>query len=156
MSPTYQAQENSNVSIRWDSETSADLSLSNLVCLFQSEPLRVLYEMINGVENPNTQHRQFAGRVQVDRDALRDGTVRLQLSNVSAQDSGLYWCDLAAHYNRILVNSKSVQSRIAAVTMATNLFRSPSSEKFILNVSRTSDGDNSGSEPHEGERRESY
>lgn len=98
----YQAEENDNITIRWDSHTQTDMSLTNLVCFLQSKPLKLLYEMINSVEVPESQHQQFAGRVQCDEDALREGRIRLHLSRVTTDDSGNYCCDLAANYDEIL------------------------------------------------------
>ncbi|KAI3376105.1 hypothetical protein L3Q82_016630, partial [Scortum barcoo] len=76
----YQAEENEDITIRWDSHTKTDMSRTN----------------------PESQHQQFAGRVQCDEDALREGRVRLHLSRVRTDDSGNYWCDLAANYDELL------------------------------------------------------
>nr|XP_020444030.1 uncharacterized protein LOC109953028 [Monopterus albus] len=96
----YQTEENNSISIRWDTENKTDLSLINLVC-FLSEGLKCLFDMRNGVEVPESQHQQFAGRVHLDKDALRDGRVTLHLSRVTAEDSGSYWCELAADYDQV-------------------------------------------------------
>lgn len=55
--------------------------------------------MYTGVELPESQHQQFSGRVHLDKDALRRGQMRLHLSRVTAEDSGEYWCELAANYD---------------------------------------------------------
>lgn len=94
----YQAEEDVNVAIGWDSPI---MSLTILRCFFHSEPLKLFYEMVNGVESSESQHQQFAGRVQCDKDALREGRVRLHVSRVTTDDSGRYWCDLAANYDKI-------------------------------------------------------
>ncbi|XP_067379879.1 programmed cell death 1 ligand 1-like isoform X2 [Channa argus] len=94
--------ENNNITFSWDSQTKTDLSLTNLVCFFLSEPRKALYEMINGAEDPESQHQQFSGRVQLDRDALREGQIRLHLSTVTVEDSGNYRCDVAANYDQIM------------------------------------------------------
>lgn len=98
----YQTEEGDNITISWDSPTKADMSLTNLLCFLQSKPVKRLYQMVNGVEVPESQHQQFAGRVQCDKDALRDGRLRLHLSRVTTDDSGAYWCDLAADYDQDL------------------------------------------------------
>ncbi|XP_041821174.1 uncharacterized protein LOC121626627 [Chelmon rostratus] len=95
----YQAKENDNITIRWDITTKTELSLVRLLCFFLSKPLKVLYEMSYGVEVPESQHQQFAGRVQCDQDALREGRIRLHVSTVTADDSGSYRCELAANYD---------------------------------------------------------
>ncbi|KAM8746725.1 uncharacterized protein AB9X84_014897 [Acanthopagrus schlegelii] len=120
----YQAEEDNNITIRWDSRTKTDMSLANMACFLLSEPLKLLYEMINGVEIPESQHQQFAGRVQCDEDALRDGRIRLHVSRLRTEDSGNYWCDLAAHYNKV-----------------TRRWALETTEHFVLNV--TSHGENS-------------
>ncbi|GAA6228364.1 uncharacterized protein LOC108873689 isoform X1 [Lates japonicus] len=121
----YQAEEDDNITIRWDVHTKADTSLTNLVCFSQSRPPKVFYQMINGAEVPESQHHQFTGRVHCDRDALRGGRIRLHVSRIRAEDSGRYWCDLAVNYDRTL-----------------NQWVLRASEMFVLNVSRTSGGDN--------------
>ncbi|CAI5685918.1 unnamed protein product [Oreochromis niloticus] len=98
----YEAEEDDNITIRWDSQLQADVSLINMMCVFHSGVTKILYKMIRGVEDSDSQHEQFAGRVQIDRDALRGGRVRLHVSRVTAEDSGNYRCDLAADYNKVL------------------------------------------------------
>ncbi|KAK2899676.1 hypothetical protein Q8A73_012805 [Channa argus] len=120
---SYQTEE--NVTFLWDTKSKTDLSLTNLKCFFQSEPRKVLYEMINGVEYAENQHEQFAGRVQLDRDALREGRIRLHLSTVTAEDSGNYRCDLAFNYDE-----------------NTRRWTFLDTEKFVLNMSRTTNGGN--------------
>ncbi|XP_051256115.1 uncharacterized protein LOC127363552 isoform X4 [Dicentrarchus labrax] len=117
----YQAEEDDNITIGWDSPI---MSLTILSCFFQSEPLKLFYEMVDGVESSESQHQQFAGRVQCDKGALRGGRVRLHVSRVTTDDSGRYWCDLAANYDKIR-----------------RRWRLETTEHFILNV--TSGGDNS-------------
>ena len=97
----YQAEEDDNITIRWDSHTKTDMSLTNMACFLLSTPLKLLYEMINGVRVPESQHQQFAGRVHCDEDALRHGRIRLHVSRLRTGDSGNYWCDLAANYNKV-------------------------------------------------------
>ncbi|XP_028260706.1 uncharacterized protein LOC114435282 [Parambassis ranga] len=90
----YQAEEDDSITITWDSPVHTDLSHSNMICWFLSDPVKVLYEMIKGVEVPEPQHQQFAGRAQMDTDALREGRIRLHLSRLRTEDSGLYVCDV--------------------------------------------------------------
>ncbi|KAM9335764.1 uncharacterized protein ABDE67_020769 [Symphorus nematophorus] len=124
MTPTfYRAEEDDNVTIRWDSHTETDMSLTNLVCFLQSKLVKVLYEMVNSVEVPESQHQQFAGRVQCDKDALREGRIRLHLIRVTIDDSGNYRCDLAANYDKTRRG-----------------WMLESTEQFVLNV--TSHGEN--------------
>ncbi|KAK2814582.1 hypothetical protein Q5P01_000153 [Channa striata] len=124
----YQTEENNNVTFEWDTQTKSDLSLTNLVCFFHSEPLKVVYHMVNGAEYP--QSEQFDGRAQVDRDALIEGQIRLHLSTVTAEDSGNYWCDLAANYDK--------NKRRWGLEASAN---------FVLNVQQINDGGDSETKP---------
>ncbi|XP_051256113.1 uncharacterized protein LOC127363552 isoform X2 [Dicentrarchus labrax] len=119
----YQAEEDDNITIGWDSPI---MSLTILSCFFQSEPLKLFYEMVDGVESSESQHQQFAGRVQCDKGALRGGRVRLHVSRVTTDDSGRYWCDLAANYDKIR-----------------RRWRLETTEHFVLNVAQTNDGESS-------------
>ncbi|XP_040911057.1 uncharacterized protein LOC121193025 [Toxotes jaculatrix] len=92
-----QAEEKDNITIRLDIQTQTDMSLISLVCFFRSNLLKVLFRLINGVEVSESQHQQFAGRVQWDRDALGEGQIRLHESRPTAEDSGRYWCDQVGH-----------------------------------------------------------
>ncbi|KAK2863244.1 hypothetical protein Q5P01_002777 [Channa striata] len=111
--------------MRWDSQIEADLSLANLVCFFQTELSKVVYHMTEGVEYPESQHEQFAGRVHLDRDALKEGRVRLHLSRVTAEDSGEYSCELTADFDKY-----------------TGRWEHEATEHFVLNVAQNEDGEN--------------
>ncbi|XP_026180872.2 butyrophilin subfamily 2 member A2-like [Mastacembelus armatus] len=52
----------------------------------------VLFHLHEGVEVPESQDKQFSGRVQFDKDVLREGRVRLHVSRLRTEDSGLYRC----------------------------------------------------------------
>ncbi|XP_062300762.1 uncharacterized protein LOC134005785 [Scomber scombrus] len=122
ITPTlYQAEENDNITIKWDSQTKTDMSHTNLHCVLQSKS-KILYEMINGVEVSESQDEQFAGRVQCDEDALREGRLRLHLFRVTTDDSENYKCDLVA-YNKIMKR-----------------WVLEASEHFTLNVTQTHHG----------------
>ncbi|XP_026179975.1 uncharacterized protein LOC113140416 isoform X2 [Mastacembelus armatus] len=117
----YQAEENHNITIGWDVQTTMDLSAAFLECV--SGALKTVYYMVKGSEVPGAQHQQFAGRVQCDRDALRKGRIRLHLSTVTAGDSGSYWCSLAVDYDNVKKQ-----------------WAFESSVKFLLNVTPVGDG----------------
>lgn len=95
----YQTEENNHITIRWDSKAKTDLSLTNLNCVSQSNIFKVLYEMTRGFETPESAHKQFSKRVLLDKEALREGRIRLHLFLVTAEDSGEYRCYLTANYN---------------------------------------------------------
>ncbi|XP_041821539.1 uncharacterized protein LOC121626880 [Chelmon rostratus] len=137
----YQAKENDNITIRWDITTKTEMSHVTLLCFFSSKPLKVLYKMSNAVEVPESQHQQFAGRVQCDQDALREGRVRLHVSTVTADDSGSYWCELAANYDPTMVwTLRATEHFVLNVTSGGESADDfpdtpkPAEEHFVLNV----------------------
>ncbi|XP_025757950.1 uncharacterized protein LOC102080329 isoform X2 [Oreochromis niloticus] len=122
----FEAKEDDNITISLDSQLQADVSLADMMCVFHSDATKILFKMIRGVEDSESQDEQFAGRVQTDRDALRGGRIRLHLSRVTAEDSGSYRCDVSADYDNSLKK-----------------WRLETNENFVLSVGQTSDGDSS-------------
>ncbi|XP_039898995.1 uncharacterized protein LOC120740601 isoform X4 [Simochromis diagramma] len=97
----YQAEENHNITLEWTFTTKADRSTKtlNILCeLFISDEVSVLYQVHEGVEVSESQDEEFSGRVQSDKDALREGRIRLQLSRLRTDDSGLYLCEVNTDY----------------------------------------------------------
>ncbi|XP_078147795.1 programmed cell death 1 ligand 1-like isoform X2 [Centroberyx gerrardi] len=98
---SYQAEENGNVTMEWIFPPKPDMSLSSLtiycakVSLNEEKPL---YYLQNGVEDPESQHEQFAGRVRCDEHRLREGTIRFHLSRLRTNDSGVYLCEVSTGY----------------------------------------------------------
>ncbi|XP_023265997.1 zinc finger protein 638-like [Seriola lalandi dorsalis] len=45
-------------------------------------------------DNTQSQDEQFSGRVQCDKDVLREGRIRLHVSRLRTEDSGLYLCQV--------------------------------------------------------------
>ncbi|XP_036967713.1 uncharacterized protein LOC119027021 isoform X2 [Acanthopagrus latus] len=125
----YQAEEDDDITISWNSPIRTNMSLTSMRCFLQSDPVKLLYQMFNSVDVPESQDQQFAGRVQCDKDALRDGRIRLHVSRLKTEDSGNYWCDLAANYDKM-----------------TRRWMLVTTEHFVLNV--TSRGENRGHEEH--------
>ncbi|KAM8747925.1 uncharacterized protein AB9X84_015789 isoform 2-T2 [Acanthopagrus schlegelii] len=125
----YQAEEDDDITISWNSTIKTNMSLTSMCCFLQSNPSKLLYEIVNSIDVPESQDRQFAGRVQCDKDALRDGRIRLHVSRLKTEDSGNYWCDLAANYDKM-----------------TRRWLLETTEHFVLNV--TSRGENRGHEEH--------
>uniref|UniRef100_A0A8C2ZYB4 Ig-like domain-containing protein n=1 Tax=Cyclopterus lumpus TaxID=8103 RepID=A0A8C2ZYB4_CYCLU len=76
-----------------ESKGSCSRWVSSLLCLLSSS---VLFHVHKGVEVPKSQDERFAGRVQWDKDALREGLVRLQVSRLRTDDSGVYLCSVNA------------------------------------------------------------
>ncbi|XP_042072709.1 uncharacterized protein LOC102291858 [Haplochromis burtoni] len=97
----YQAEENHNITLEWTFTTKPDRSTKtlNILCeLFISDEVSVLYQVHEGVEVSESQDEKFSGRVQSDKDALREGRIRLQLSRLRTDDSGLYLCEVNTDY----------------------------------------------------------
>ncbi|XP_062301379.1 butyrophilin-like protein 2 [Scomber scombrus] len=98
---SYQAEENHNITLEWMFTTNPDSSSTSLhiFCeLFTDEKVPVLYHVYEGVEVSGSQDEQFAGRVQSDKDALREGRIRLHVSRLRTEDSGLYKCIVRNNY----------------------------------------------------------
>ncbi|XP_026180726.1 uncharacterized protein LOC113140858 isoform X2 [Mastacembelus armatus] len=107
---SYQAEENHDITLDWTFTTTAHMSLSAVYIFCQlitEDKDPVLFHLHEGVEVPESQDKQFSGRVQFDKDVLREGRVRLHVSRLRTEDSGLYWCDVktdvGADYNSCLL-----------------------------------------------------
>ncbi|XP_043954876.1 uncharacterized protein LOC122821071 isoform X2 [Gambusia affinis] len=94
---SYQAEENHSITLEWTFTTKTQGSWRKLFIycslLAPHKPL-VLYQVHEGVEIPESQDEQFSGRVQSDKDVLREGRIRLHVSRLRTEDSGLYLCDV--------------------------------------------------------------
>ncbi|XP_019209850.1 uncharacterized protein LOC109198953 isoform X1 [Oreochromis niloticus] len=97
----YQAEENHNITLEWTFTTKPDRSWTYIfiLCnLITEDNVSVLYQVHEGVEVSESQDEKFSGRVQSDKDALREGRIRLQLSRLRTDDSGLYLCEVNTDY----------------------------------------------------------
>ncbi|XP_026016139.1 uncharacterized protein LOC113017194 isoform X2 [Astatotilapia calliptera] len=100
---SYQAEENHNITLEWTFTTKPDTSLSSLkvFCILNNgHKYWTFYHLYDGVEFSEDQDKKFSGRVQSDKDALREGRLRLQLSRLRTEDSGLYLCEVDTGYGR--------------------------------------------------------
>ncbi|CAI5659827.1 unnamed protein product [Oreochromis niloticus] len=98
---SYQAEENHNITLEWTFTTKPDRSWTYIfiLCnLITEDNVSVLYHVHEGVEVSESQDEKFSGRVQSDKDALREGRIRLQLSRLRTDDSGLYVCEVNTDY----------------------------------------------------------
>ncbi|XP_044040092.1 neutral protease 2 homolog NFIA_031120-like isoform X2 [Siniperca chuatsi] len=97
---SYQAEENEDITLEWTFTTKPDSSNSLYIfCeLITDHKDSVLYDLHEGVEVPESQDGQFSGRVQCDRDVLREGRLRLHVSRLRTEDSGLYLCEVSTTY----------------------------------------------------------
>ncbi|XP_029381844.1 uncharacterized protein LOC115058579 isoform X2 [Echeneis naucrates] len=97
---SYQAEENQNISLDWTFTRSDPFRISYvyITCRHITDlRVSVLYRLFRGDEVPQFQDKQFSGRVQSDRDVLREGRLRLHVSRLRTEDSGLYECDVITH-----------------------------------------------------------
>ncbi|XP_076736810.1 programmed cell death 1 ligand 1-like [Maylandia zebra] len=100
---SYQAEENHNITLEWTFTTKPDTPISalNILCYMNNDHKHItLYYLLDGVEFSEFQDEEFSGRVQSDKDALREGRIRLQLSRLRTEDSGLYLCEVDTGYGR--------------------------------------------------------
>ncbi|CAI5686003.1 unnamed protein product [Oreochromis niloticus] len=98
---SYQAEENHNITLEWTFTTKPDTSISALeiLCYLNTDQkFSTLYFLHDSVEFSEVQDEEFSGRVQSDKDALREGRIRLQLSRLRTEDSGLYLCEVDTGY----------------------------------------------------------
>ncbi|XP_029381850.1 uncharacterized protein LOC115058582 isoform X2 [Echeneis naucrates] len=100
---SYQAEENQNISLDW-TFTRPDpfrISYVYITCRHITDlRVSVLYRLFEGDEVPQSEDKQFSGRVQSDRDVLREGRLRLHVSRLRTEDSGLYRCEVITHQGR--------------------------------------------------------
>ncbi|XP_055370117.1 uncharacterized protein LOC114867658 [Betta splendens] len=93
----YQAEQNHSITLEWTFTPKPDVSITSvyIICRLVTD-LRasVLFHLHEGVEVSESQDQQFSGRVQFDRDELREGRLRLQVSRLRTDDSGRYDCNI--------------------------------------------------------------
>ncbi|XP_077961467.1 uncharacterized protein LOC120813994 isoform X5 [Gasterosteus aculeatus] len=111
----YHAEENHNISLEWMFPTSTDPSPNAfyVYCEMVADKIPfILFELHEGVEVPELQDKRFAGRVQWDKDVLREGRLRLHISRLQTNDSGLYGCQVDTSYGK---NFKECHLNVTAV-----------------------------------------
>ncbi|XP_041841248.1 uncharacterized protein LOC121639797 isoform X2 [Melanotaenia boesemani] len=94
---SYQAEENHNITLEWTFTTKPDISSNSLFIyceLKAAHKLKVLFHVFKGVEASLYTDQQFVGRVQSDKDVLREGRIRLHVSRLRTNDSGVYSCQV--------------------------------------------------------------
>ncbi|XP_077961496.1 uncharacterized protein LOC120813941 [Gasterosteus aculeatus] len=111
----YHAEENHNISLEWMFPTSTDPSPNALYVsceMLADEIPSLMFHLYEGVEVPEMQDEHFAGRVQWDKDVLREGRLTLHISRLQTNDSGLYWCQVDTSYGK---NFKECHLKVTAV-----------------------------------------
>ncbi|XP_016522397.1 uncharacterized protein LOC107834906 isoform X2 [Poecilia formosa] len=92
---SYEAEENHSITLEWTFTTRTQESYRELFiyCSLLTPHKRLFrYQVHDGDEFPESQDDQFSGRVQSDKDVLREGRIRLHVSRLRTEDSGLYLC----------------------------------------------------------------
>ncbi|KAM4521312.1 programmed cell death 1 ligand 1-like isoform 2-T3 [Odontesthes bonariensis] len=98
---SYQAEEKHSITLEWTFTTKPDSSWSSLFIfcdLITDHRDLLLFRVHDGAEVSESQNKWFAGRVQSDKDALREGRIRLNVSRLRTEDSGLYVCEVKTDY----------------------------------------------------------
>ncbi|KAM9717147.1 uncharacterized protein ACNS7B_020909 isoform 2-T3 [Menidia menidia] len=94
----YQAEETHSITLEWTFTTHPHRpwTLLKFYCeLITEHTSSFLTELIHvGDELEEFVGEQFLGRVQMDRDALREGRIRLHVSRLRTEDSGWYLCEV--------------------------------------------------------------
>ncbi|KAM4536334.1 uncharacterized protein PAE49_020978 [Odontesthes bonariensis] len=99
---SYQAEEKHSITLEWTFTTKPDSSWSSLfICcdLITDDKILLLYHVYDGAEVSQSQDKWFAGRVQSDKDALSEGRLRLNVSRLRTEDSGLCVCIVKIDYD---------------------------------------------------------
>ncbi|XP_061565895.1 uncharacterized protein LOC133420262 isoform X2 [Cololabis saira] len=121
---SYQTEENHNITLEWTFTPKPGTSSRppDIYCELRTylRPL-VLFHVVNRVEMTFYHDGQFRGRVQSDRDALREGRLRLHMSRLRTEDSGQYWCKVETEQGggyascEVLVSAADLQSQTPTI-----------------------------------------
>ncbi|XP_029931859.1 CD276 antigen homolog isoform X2 [Myripristis murdjan] len=97
---SYEAEENRNIMMEWIFTPNLTLTSLNIYCAFwlSDEISKTVYHFVKGVEQPESQDQQFAGRVHFDQNDFTKGNIRLHLSRLRTEDSGIYQCEVFTLY----------------------------------------------------------
>ncbi|XP_039908006.1 programmed cell death 1 ligand 1-like isoform X1 [Simochromis diagramma] len=124
---SYQAEENHNITLEWTFtvETGRPPTYLIIYCdLITGNKSSLLYHVHNGAEVSESQDEKFSGRVQGEKDALREGRIRLQLCRLRTEDSGRYKCQVNTDYG-----SSSASCRLNVTAAAEQRSTSPPQEE---------------------------
>ncbi|CAJ1085788.1 uncharacterized protein LOC122870174 isoform X10 [Xyrichtys novacula] len=95
-----QAELGQYATLEWTFTPRPHRSLKNLniSCrMFNHQKNSVLFELHEGVEVPQKEG-EFVGRVHYDKEVLKGGRIRLHVSSLRIEDSGLYLCEVDTEY----------------------------------------------------------
>ncbi|XP_029931861.1 butyrophilin subfamily 2 member A2-like [Myripristis murdjan] len=105
----YQAEENSDVTMEWTFTPimpATDLKIFFALWLPELKISKSVYYFHKGDEHPEYQDEQFTGRVGLDKDELGKGNIRLHLSRLTTEDSGVYRCKVSTDQDPDQVGSE--------------------------------------------------
>ncbi|XP_030285521.1 uncharacterized protein LOC115588987 [Sparus aurata] len=111
---SYQAEENHDITLEWTFTTTADTSPDSLYIfceMINARTVSALFDLYGGVVIPESRDQQFVGRVQWDKDVLRDGRLRLHVYRLRTEDSGRYRCNV---WRNNILNSSECRLRVSA------------------------------------------
>ncbi|KAM3590390.1 uncharacterized protein V6R79_008621 [Siganus canaliculatus] len=104
----YEAVENQTITLEWTFTIRRPLRYYQVYCEhITDDRISVVLHVENGVQFPGSQHPDFTGRVQFDEEVFREGRLRVHVSRLQTEDSGLYQCEVETEYG-----SSSGKSRL--------------------------------------------
>ncbi|XP_038164194.1 uncharacterized protein LOC119798696 [Cyprinodon tularosa] len=95
---SYQAEENHNITLEWTFTTRPNRTRTIYCCVLTLPREIVLYSVYEDIKETEFTDEHFKGRVQMDKDVLREGRIRFHLSRLRTEDSGLYVCNIRTDY----------------------------------------------------------
>ncbi|CAJ1085786.1 Hypothetical predicted protein [Xyrichtys novacula] len=101
---SYQTEEDQDLTLEWTFTPKPNSSLKtlNIFCdMFNNQKDHVLFHLHEGVEVPQKEG-DFVGRVQYDKEVLKEGRIRLHVSSLRTEDSGWYLCEVKTEYGNSL------------------------------------------------------
>ncbi|KAM3590603.1 uncharacterized protein V6R79_012445 [Siganus canaliculatus] len=95
----YEAVENQTITLEWTFTIRRPLRYYQVYCEHITDVrISVVLHVEQGVQFPGSQHPHFTGRVQFDEESFREGRVRVHVSRLRIQDSGLYQCEVETEH----------------------------------------------------------
>ncbi|KAM3590709.1 uncharacterized protein V6R79_014729 [Siganus canaliculatus] len=95
----YEAVENQTITLEWTFTIRRPLRHYEVYCEHITDVrISVVLHVEQGVQFPGSQHPDFTGRVQFDEEVFREGRLRVHVSRLRIQDSGLYRCEVETEY----------------------------------------------------------
>ncbi|KAM3590026.1 uncharacterized protein V6R79_002152 [Siganus canaliculatus] len=124
MSPTqslYEAVENQTITLEWTFTIRRPLRHYEVYCQHITGPMTsVVLHVEQGVQYPDSQDPDFAGRVQFDEEVFREGRLRVHVSRLQTTDSGLYQVEVVTEYGS---NFGTCRLSVSAAAKETEILR---------------------------------